>query len=120
VHAQERIGVQRGVSKGVEDGRRPPALWAGHRSNSCKAVSGAVRPQGVEGLSMAGPCETLRSPWPPLAIRPCRGVLVHAQKRAWMRVRGAGDDSPQEDGAKDFYKKPFWPSSGEMTNREAT
>jgi hypothetical protein len=24
------IGAPRGVSKGIEDGRRPPALWAAH------------------------------------------------------------------------------------------
>jgi hypothetical protein len=28
--ARKSIGVWRGVSKGVEDGRRPSALWAGH------------------------------------------------------------------------------------------
>jgi hypothetical protein len=36
------IGIRRGVSKGVEDGRRPPALLMGH-----KAVSGVARLQGV-------------------------------------------------------------------------
>jgi hypothetical protein len=34
-------------------------------------------PQGVEGLGMAGPGETLGSPWPPLAIGPCLQVVVH-------------------------------------------
>jgi hypothetical protein len=29
-------------------------------------------PQGIEGLGMAGPGETLGSPWPTLAIRPCQ------------------------------------------------
>jgi hypothetical protein len=41
--------VQRAVSKGVEDGQRPPALQV-------------ARPQGIEGLGMAGPGETLGSP----------------------------------------------------------
>jgi hypothetical protein len=51
--------VRRGVSKGVEDGRRPPVLRAGHLKNSCKAVSGVARSRGVEGSGMAGPGETL-------------------------------------------------------------
>jgi hypothetical protein len=33
------------------------------------AVSGVARLQGVEGWGMAGPGETLGSPWPPLVIR---------------------------------------------------
>jgi hypothetical protein len=61
--------VQRGVSKGVEDGHRPLALLAGHTRKGRKAVSGMAHPQGVEGLGMAGPGETLRSLWIPLAIR---------------------------------------------------
>jgi hypothetical protein len=61
--------VWRGVSKGVEDGRRPPALRAGHPRNGRKAASGVARPQGVEGSGMAGPGETLGSPWIHLAIR---------------------------------------------------
>jgi hypothetical protein len=56
--------VRCGVSKGVEDGRRPPAVRAGHR----KAVLGVARPQGVEGLGVAGPGKTLGSPWRPLTI----------------------------------------------------
>jgi uncharacterized NAD-dependent epimerase/dehydratase family protein len=36
----EIIGVQRAVSKGVEDDHRPPALMA---------VSGVAHPQGTEG-----------------------------------------------------------------------
>jgi hypothetical protein len=28
-----------------------------------------AHPQGVEGLGMAGPSDTLGSPWPPLAAR---------------------------------------------------
>jgi hypothetical protein len=59
---QARRGVRRGVSRRVEDGRRPPAL------------------QAVEGLGMAGPGETLGHlrPPPPFGIRPCVLVLVRA------------------------------------------
>jgi hypothetical protein len=60
-----------GYPKGEEDGRRPPALWADHPKNVCKAVSGVARPQSIEWSGMAGPGETLRSPWIPLAIRSC-------------------------------------------------
>jgi hypothetical protein len=38
--------------------------------NGCKAVSGVARPQGIEGLGTKGLCDTLRSPWPRLPIRP--------------------------------------------------
>jgi hypothetical protein len=61
--------VRRGVPKGVSDGRRSPALRAGHPRNGHKAVSGMAHPQPVEGLGMAGPGQTLGSPWIPLAIR---------------------------------------------------
>jgi hypothetical protein len=69
---KEDRGVQSGVSKGVEDGRRPPVLWAGHPWNSRKTVLGVARLQGVEVLGMAEPSDTLGSPWPPLAIRPLK------------------------------------------------
>jgi hypothetical protein len=62
------IGVQRGVSKGVEDGRKLPTLWVGHPGNG-RFRSGP--PQGVEGLGMASPAKTLGSPRSPLAIRLC-------------------------------------------------
>jgi hypothetical protein len=62
------IGVRLAVSKGVEDGRR---LQAGHPINTLKTVLGVARPQGIEGLGMAGPSQTSGSPWPPLAIHPC-------------------------------------------------
>ena len=42
-----------------------------------------ARPQGVEGLGMAGPGETVRSPWPPLSIR-CDLIGLQA-------IRLAGD-----------------------------
>jgi hypothetical protein len=61
--------VRRGVSKGVEEGRRPPALRTGYPKNGHMAVSGVARLQGVEGLGEAGPGVTLGSPWIPLTIR---------------------------------------------------
>jgi hypothetical protein len=63
------IAVRHGVSKMVEDGRRGKAVSGVARRG--KAVSGVARPQGVEGQFMAGPGETVGSPWPPLAILPC-------------------------------------------------
>jgi hypothetical protein len=60
------IGVRRGVSKGIEDGHKLPALRVGH----CKAVPGVAQPQGVEGSGMADLGVTLGSPWAPLARRP--------------------------------------------------
>jgi hypothetical protein len=54
----------------VEDAQRLPALQVGHPRNDGKAFSGVDRPQGVEGSGMAGLATTLRSPWPPLAMRP--------------------------------------------------
>jgi hypothetical protein len=65
-----------GVSKGVEDGCRPPALQASHPMNGCKAISGVARLQGIEGSGKADPGETLRSPWIPFAIWDCRGVTI--------------------------------------------
>jgi hypothetical protein len=59
-------GTCTAVSKRVKDGQRPPAL---------QAVSGVARLQGVEGLVMTGPGETLGSPWIPLAIRACISLL---------------------------------------------
>jgi hypothetical protein len=35
-----------------------------------------ARPQGVEVLGIAGPDETLWSPWPPLATRPCSTLVL--------------------------------------------
>jgi hypothetical protein len=69
------IGVRRRVSKGVEDGRKPPALGKGR-----KAVSGVARLQGLEGLGIAGPSDTLGSPWPTLAIRQCRHRYCHRRR----------------------------------------
>jgi hypothetical protein len=61
-----------GVSKGVEDGCLPPALQEGHPRNGCKPVLGVAHPQGIEGLGMVGPGETLGNPWLPLGIRACK------------------------------------------------
>jgi hypothetical protein len=52
------LGVRCGVSIGVEDGCRPPALEAGHPRNGCKAASGVAHPQSIEGTGMAGQGET--------------------------------------------------------------
>jgi hypothetical protein len=69
------IGVRSGVSKGVEDGRRLLAWSAGHPWNGSNAISGVACPQGIDGLGMANPGETLGSPWPPLAIRPSLSLV---------------------------------------------
>jgi hypothetical protein len=55
--------------QGGKNGLGPPALWAGHPQNDCKAISGVARPKGVEGLGMAGMGETLGIPWITLAVR---------------------------------------------------
>jgi hypothetical protein len=41
--------VRCGVSKWVEDDRRPPALWAGHPRNSRKAVWGWATRRAKKG-----------------------------------------------------------------------
>jgi hypothetical protein len=46
--ASALIGVQGSVSKGVEDGYRPPTLQVGHPCNGRKAVLRVARLQGVE------------------------------------------------------------------------
>jgi hypothetical protein len=67
VEARSRVGgsrgsrimrTRRGVSKGVEHGRRLPALWAEHpfQEAACR--------QGEQGLGMPRPSDTLESPWP--------------------------------------------------------
>ena len=60
--------VRRGISKGVEDGRRPPCGWTTSETD--------VRPfriyrtgQDIDRLGMVGPGKTLESLWIPLAIR---------------------------------------------------
>jgi hypothetical protein len=71
------IGVRRGVSKGVEDSHRPSALWASHSRNGHEAICGVARSQGVKGLGMAGPGETLGSPWP--VATPCHTPMIQSQ-----------------------------------------
>jgi hypothetical protein len=51
----------RRTARGVQRGRRRP-----------QAFSRVARLQGIERLGIAGPGVTLGSPWPPLAIRPCK------------------------------------------------
>jgi hypothetical protein len=63
------IGVRGGVSKRVEDYRRPLAMRVGHPTNGRKAILAVARLQGVEGSGMAGPGETSGSPWPHIAMR---------------------------------------------------
>jgi hypothetical protein len=43
------MGVRRGVSKGVEDGSRPPTLRVGHLWKGFMTVSGVAHPKGIEG-----------------------------------------------------------------------
>jgi hypothetical protein len=59
-----------GLSKGVED--------------SHKALSGVARPQGVKGLGMAGPGETLGSLWILLAVRAC---LFHRGSKGVFAIK---------------------------------
>jgi hypothetical protein len=59
--------VRCGVCNGLEDDRRPLALWAGHPRNDHKAILGVARPQGIEGSGKAGPS----NPWTPLVIWAC-------------------------------------------------
>ena len=37
-------------------------------------------PQGVEGYNMMGPSEALGSPWPPLVLRPWRGIRAKPEE----------------------------------------
>jgi hypothetical protein len=60
--------VRHGVSKRVEDGRRPSALQAGNPRNGGKAVLGVARLQGIKGFGMAGPGETLGIPFNDLVL----------------------------------------------------
>jgi hypothetical protein len=95
--------VRRGVSKGVEDGRRPPALRGVHPRNGHKAVSVVARPQGVEGLGMGGPGETLGSPWIPLPY----GPVSHQNSwpRLQLRLRLPQCTSGESQGQADHVNK---------------
>jgi hypothetical protein len=51
---------------------------------SDKAVSVMAHLRGIEGSGMVGPSDTSGSPWPPLAICPCRVIdlnLLHRHNR---------------------------------------
>jgi hypothetical protein len=43
------IDIRHGLSKGVKEGHRMPALGVGH-----EAISGVAQPQGLEEYGMAG------------------------------------------------------------------
>jgi hypothetical protein len=79
--------LRRGLSKRVEDGRRPPALWAGYPRNGCKAGLVVACPQGIEGSGMAGPGETSGSPWIPLPYGPvCYSVKTFVCRLVGLSV----------------------------------
>jgi hypothetical protein len=63
-------GIRHGVSKGVEDSRRLYVLRA------------ATPWREKETQGIVGPSNKLRSPWPPLALRPCRFLLQILSKDA--------------------------------------
>jgi hypothetical protein len=63
---ESKGGIWHGVSKSLEDGHSPPAFRADHSWNGHEAISGIAHSQGIERLGMAGPDETLGSPWPTL------------------------------------------------------
>jgi hypothetical protein len=69
-------GVWRGVFRGVEDGSRPPSLWV-----AIPETVLCLFQEDVKGSGMAGPSDTLGSPWPPLAIRPCSRMMMPALTR---------------------------------------
>jgi hypothetical protein len=71
-------GIHRRTAWGVQKGKR---RRQGHPRNGRKAVSVVARPQGIEGSGMAGPVETLGSPWP--LATPCHPPMpgIHRQNR---------------------------------------
>jgi hypothetical protein len=72
------ISIRRGVCKGVEDGRRLPALTTLQLFQGWPARTQIEKGFGMVWRhgGMAGPSITLESPWLPLAIR------------QWARRRG--------------------------------
>jgi hypothetical protein len=66
--AQMKARTVRGI-QGVEDCHRRPALWSGHPQTTVRLYPKMARPQGMDRSGMAGPGETLGSPWILLAIR---------------------------------------------------
>jgi hypothetical protein len=63
--ALSRGRMHRHTARGVQKGRRRP---------QAARPAGRPPPQGVEGYGRAGPGETLRSPWPPIAICPWEDI----------------------------------------------
>jgi hypothetical protein len=70
--------VWRGVSKGVEEDCRLPALRVGRPQNGPKAFLGVACPQGLKGLEMVGLGETLGSLWILLAYGPAMNKVTDA------------------------------------------
>jgi hypothetical protein len=66
--------AQAHTGRGIQGGRRWPQATrpaGGPPPPTIRPYGrlGVARPQGVEGLGMAGPGETLGSPWIPLPVR---------------------------------------------------
>jgi hypothetical protein len=66
-----RISIQRRTASGVQEGRR----WPQDPSPAIKPFQGLqgmlCHLQGIDGSGIAGPRDTLGTPWAPLDIRPC-------------------------------------------------
>jgi hypothetical protein len=64
-------GVQQGLSKGVEDGRRLSTLWVATPETAVRLFQGSPpAPQSIEGSGMAGHIDALGRRRPPLGMRP--------------------------------------------------
>jgi hypothetical protein len=78
IHMRTAWDVQKGrrwlKTASLWAGQWPP-LWAGHPcglatpETALRPFQGVALPQDIDGSGMAGPGETLGSPWPPLGIR---------------------------------------------------
>jgi hypothetical protein len=62
-------GARRGVSKGVEDGRRQPALWLVTPETAMRPFRGWP-PAGCRRVGHSRPWRWFRQSWPPLACAP--------------------------------------------------
>jgi hypothetical protein len=89
-------GVGRRLEKQGGNGDKPAGPYGkGYPRGKKKkptAVWGVARPQGVEGSGMAGPGETLRSPWIPLPVRACKPVwhgVIGVSKGVVRRTKAA-------------------------------
>jgi hypothetical protein len=89
--SMEFIDVWRGVSKGVEDGVGRPPYGQATTEVAIRLFQWWPTPQGIERLGMAGPGETLGSPWPPLDIRP----WWHSNMKRWKTCRKLSEVSPR-------------------------